>query len=60
MDPKQPFSSPRFYNEEEQAEHIFEQVKADYNALKTIGNQLRTDASTQYNGEQPKAIFVTQ
>ncbi|CAE7293791.1 unnamed protein product [Symbiodinium natans] len=49
-----------FYNEEEQAEHIFEQVKADYNALKTIGNQLRTDASTQYNGEQPKAIFVTQ
>ena len=60
MDPKKPFSSPRFYNEEEQAEHIFEQVKADYNALKTIGNQLRTDPSTQYNGEQPKAIFVTQ
>ncbi|CAE6940144.1 unnamed protein product [Symbiodinium microadriaticum] len=47
-----------FYNEEAQAEHIFDQVKADYNALKAVGDQLRTDASTEYNGAQPKVIFV--
>ncbi|CAE7757962.1 unnamed protein product [Symbiodinium sp. CCMP2456] len=49
-----------FYNEEAQAEHIFEQVKADYNALKAIGDQLRIDASTEYNGAQPKVMFVSQ
>ena len=47
-----------FYNEEAQADHIFEQIKADYNALKAIGDQLRTDASTEYNGAQPKVMFV--
>ncbi|CAE6971033.1 unnamed protein product [Symbiodinium sp. CCMP2456] len=49
-----------FYNEEAQAEQIFEQVKADYNALKAIGDQLRTDASTEWKGQQPKVMFVGQ
>eukprot|EP00439_Symbiodinium_sp_Y106_P013169 s2246_g1.t3 len=49
-----------FYNEEEQAEQVFEQIKADYNALKAIGDRLRTDASTEWKGEQPKVMFVSQ
>lgn len=49
-----------FFNEEAKADQIFTEIQTDYNALKAMAVQLKTDSNTEWKGQRPKVAFISK
>lgn len=47
-----------FFNEEVQAATIFDKIRSDYNAMKTLAIQLGSDTTSEWGGRQPLVVWA--